>query len=80
MIVERQLPLFSMRNKNLQSISNNAGCYYCCKIFESKSVINYTDEGETALCPHCGIDAVIFDCTNFQMNVENLQKAKKYWF
>ena len=80
MIVERQLPLFTMKNKNLQGISKNAGCYHCCKIFASVDVKNYTDNGETALCPLCNIDAVIFDCTGFNLNETNLEKAKNYWF
>lgn len=80
MIVERQLPQYVMYNLELQKISNKAGCYHCCKTFLASEVIRYTDKGKTALCPLCDIDAVIFDCTGFNLIEENLQKARKFWF
>lgn len=80
MIVERQLPLFVMNNRELQKMSTNAGCYHCCKTFLASEVKSYTDQEKTALCPFCDIDAVIFDCIGFNLTEANLTKANKYWF
>lgn len=78
--MERQLPSFVFKNKSLLSISRNAGCYHCCKIFKADEVKEFTDEGETALCPICKVDAIIFDCIGYELTESNLQKSYKYWF
>ncbi len=70
----------SFKNKYLQNLAKNAGCYHCCKTFNATEVVNFTDEGQTALCPQCSVDAVVFDSAGFQISEENLQNAKKYWF
>jgi hypothetical protein len=35
------------------------GCFHCQGIFSPSDVSEWTDRGQTALCPLCGIDAVI---------------------
>lgn len=40
------------------------GCYYCLETFPSDKIVEWVDEddseeGQTAICPFCGIDAVI---------------------
>ncbi|MDB5202900.1 MAG: conserved hypothetical cytosolic protein [Ferruginibacter sp.] len=41
------------------------GCFYCMQRFETKEVVEYFEEslkeGETAVCPKCGIDSVLSD-------------------
>jgi hypothetical protein len=43
--------------------SDLCGCFYCRKSFPPTAISEWTDEvggrGQTALCPRCGIDAVI---------------------
>jgi len=64
----------AMRNKNKLNLhGKKVGCFHCLKIFESKEIVSYTDQGETALCPFCEVDAVIPD-------TDNLEEIKKYWF
>jgi hypothetical protein len=36
-----------------------ASCYYCRKRFLASAIREWVDEGETALCPHCGTDSVV---------------------
>lgn len=36
-------------------------CFYCLRRFAVAGVERWIDDGETALCPHCGIDAVLPD-------------------
>lgn len=80
MIGYRQLPHFSMKNKALLEISSNAGCYSCCKTFPASEVKEYTDKGETALCPYCSVDTVVGDSSGYILSEENLKVAQKYWF
>ena len=40
------------------------GCFYCRAIYEPAEIVEWIDDddtgvGQTALCPRCGIDAVI---------------------
>ncbi len=36
-------------------------CFYCLRRFDAGLVARWIDGGATALCPHCGIDAVLPD-------------------
>lgn len=67
----------AMRNKKKLETISTAGCYQCLKTFNSNQVKEFTDQGETALCPFCGIDAVL---PMENINEEYLIEVKKYWF
>jgi hypothetical protein len=80
MITIKQLAHFAFKNKNLQNVAVNAGCYHCTKIFKATDVKEYTDAGQTALCPLCSIDSVVFDNAGFELTEDSLKKAYQYWF
>jgi hypothetical protein len=62
-----------------------AGCYYCCTIFPANSikefVSSYRDgtEPDCALCPECGIDAVLPD-SKVVLSLDFLGEMSYYWF
>ena len=65
--------------------SELCGCFYCCATFSSNEIKEWVDEnkegiGQTALCPHCGIDSVIGSKSGFPMLPEFLKELNKYWF
>ena len=35
------------------------GCFYCLRIFDAKEIIWEDGADQTAMCPYCGIDAVL---------------------
>lgn len=39
--------------------SKLAGCFYCLSTYRPDFIDEYVDSNVTALCPYCGIDAVI---------------------
>ena len=44
--------------------TEKGACFHCCEAFPSAEVQEWVDEdgsgqGQTALCPRCGIDAVL---------------------
>ena len=56
-------------------------CFYCCRQFPSSSVLNWCDNENTALCPNCGIDAVIGDASGLPVTEQAvIQKINKRWF
>jgi len=59
--------------------SRFVGCIYCLMIYAPKSVVEWTDEGTTAICPICGVDAVI-PMSLERVNSEFLKDMRKHWF
>jgi len=49
----------SLRNRSLIESGGECGCFYCHKTFHSSEVIMWVHDDRSALCPHCGIDAVL---------------------
>jgi hypothetical protein len=60
--------------------SENCGCCYCECTFEPEKVEQWTDAGQTALCPYCGIDAVIGSAAGYELTPEFLAAMHKHWF
>ncbi len=61
------------------------GCFYCETVFAPDSVEDWTDTNKpmdqwTALCPECGIDAVIGDASGFALAPAFLLAMKQHWF
>ena len=56
----------AIHNKNSLLTSTWAGCYYCLNVFSINTIQEFVDlEEDTALCPKCGIDAVVGDVTGY---------------
>jgi len=64
--------------------SEVCGCFHCCKTFPPSSISEWIDEyegmGQTALCPHCGIDSVIGVLSGYPVTPQFLQQMHDYWF
>ena len=65
--------------------SMTSGCFHCCSVFSPQSISEWVDEdasgtGQTAMCPECGIDAVLGDASGFSIEHPFLVKMKGYWF
>ena len=56
--------------------SGLCGCFSCIDIFEFKDIEEWTDQGQTALCPSCGTDAVIGDYTGLPIEEDFLDTMR----
>lgn len=65
------------------------GCFYCRSTFEPSEIAEWVDRsrddaddarGQTALCPHCGLDSVIGSHSGFPITPEFLAAMHRYWF
>ncbi len=54
-----QFPKLSSRNRAEISKTSTCGCYFCIRFCDTRDIVEWADAGETALCPHCGVDALI---------------------
>lgn len=70
----------SIYNRVALTESKDAACYYCRTIFSATEVSEFTDDGETALCPHCGVDSVLPEKAGYPLNYMTIRALHQYWF
>ena len=69
----------SRRNRSALAKSGICGCFYCFNEYPFARITEWTDDGKTAICPHCGVDAVIgFD--EPAADRELLRRMHERWF
>lgn len=58
------------------------GCFACANTFHTHEIDHWirSDTGETALCPHCYLDAVIGEKSGFPITREFLLAMNDHWF
>lgn len=49
----------SKLNRRFMSQGTVCRCFHCLGEFPAERISHWTDQGETALCPVCGVDAVL---------------------
>jgi hypothetical protein len=61
--------------------SNLCGCFYCRQTYPPSEILEWINDinGETAICPKCGIDAVLSSKYPIEDN-RFLDEMNKYWF
>jgi hypothetical protein len=66
--------------------SERCGCFYCLAIFTPFEIKEWTDisesrpQGETAVCPKCGIDSVIGSESGYPITKVFLESMSRHWF
>ena len=81
---------FSDHHRDLLARSERAGCFYCRRLFDPKEIEEWVDgpqvetgdtaDGVTALCPHCGIDAVLPSAAPIRLDAELLAEMHRHYF
>ena len=61
----------SIEHRDTVDSSAMCGCYFCISTFKPECIIEWCDNNQTALCPQCGVDAVLPESELY--NVANLQ-------
>lgn len=64
-------------NKDIIEKANICGCFYCRNFFYPIEIREYCDRGKTALCPRCGIDAIL---PLEKQDSYILEEMYKHWF
>jgi len=70
----------SSRHKEQIERSDQCGCFYCQKTFAPSTIREWWDDGQTAVCPHCGIDSVLGSASGFPLTTEFLAQMHQRWF
>jgi hypothetical protein len=56
------------------------GCFHCLRRFSPYKIKEWIDDGETALCPFCGMDAVLPKGRETDANLSKLGPMRDHWF
>lgn len=84
-------PRIAIHNKVQLSLTNECACYSCVKVFFVSEIKEWTDNWDyrqktestknehTAVCPYCGVDAVLPINLEEDKDLINLQKIHDYW-
>ena len=72
---------FSSDHRERLLKDEKCGCFHCLEIFDPKEITDWIeDPAGTAVCPYCGVDAVIGQHSGDPITQEFLEKMKRYWF
>lgn len=72
--------LLSSNHRRFLDGSEICGCFYCCKIFKPSEIKDWVDGGQTAICPSCGVDAILPQVAEFTLDSNLLTEMYEYWF
>ena len=75
-----RLHAYSANNRSLIADSNKCYCFYCKQSMYRGEVEEYIDNGQTALCPRCQIDAIIPDSIEESVDENIIAEMNEYWF
>lgn len=71
----------SFRNKSVIEWSAMCGCFSCMQTYSVSEIVEYVRRDQTAVCPHCGIDAVIGDASGLPVSDPKfLDEMNEFWF
>lgn len=75
-----RLHAYSAHNRELVAVSNQCYCFYCKQSMYRGEIERHIDDGQTALCPKCGIDAIIPDSIEESVDENIIAEMNEYWF
>lgn len=71
---------YSSQHRTLLQQSERSGCFYCLETFAYSEIEDWCDDEQTAICPHCGIDAVLGSASVEALTPELLQAMHRAYF
>jgi len=60
--------------------SDSCGCFYCLEIYHPNEIVDWTDNGQCAICPKCGNESVIGSTSGYPLTRDFLKEMHKHWF
>lgn len=60
--------------------STRCACFFCFRTFAAGSIKSWTDAGQTALCPGCGVDSVLGSASTHRLDDAFLRKMHQHFF
>jgi len=60
--------------------SETCGCFFCFRKFAPTAIKEWCDGKQTALCPGCGVDAVLGSASTFRLDDTFLRTMHRHYF
>jgi hypothetical protein len=60
--------------------SEICGCFYCMTIFPPEKIVEWIDDGQSAMCSNCPVDSVIGSASGYPITKEFLERMHAHWF
>lgn len=71
----------TVRHRAELEASQAAACFSCCALFAPSEIQEWADDKDCAICPRCGVDAVIGDASGFAITEKTfLKEMNEFWF
>ena len=71
-------PELAMKNRDRLGMTKSCGCYNCKKIMLVSDIKNWTDNGQTAICPLCDTDCILAEVSD-PVTEDVLITIHKHW-
>jgi len=56
---------------------NQCGCTNCQRLFSYSQIADFWDDGETPVCPYCGLDTVVISTPEMIVDAQRLFAMRK---
>lgn len=76
----KHLHTYSSHNRKWVDTSMVCHCFSCKRQVPREDVVRFIDDGQTALCPICGVDALLPDGIDEPLDEVILSEMHEYWF
>ncbi|MEP6864202.1 MAG: cytoplasmic protein [Deltaproteobacteria bacterium] len=78
----RCIEAYTRASKHRVELDNSAlcGCFFCFRTFATADIKAWIDGAQTALCPKCGIDAVIGSASGYTIDNGFLRQLHTHYF
>jgi hypothetical protein len=75
----KNAPKYAWKNSKSMQESETCGCYQCLQVMSVQEIEEWTDYGNTAICPKCGCDCLIPQSSSIPMYSQALKIIRDYW-
>ena len=76
----KKLHTYSVHNRDRIAVSSKCYCFHCKAIMESREILRFADNGQTAICPKCSIDSILPDSIDEPLDKTIIVEMNEYWF
>ena len=76
----KRLHVYSTHNRRWVETADRCHCFYCKSCVEASTVTEYADDGQTAFCPKCDVQALLPDSIPESVDEETVALMNEYWF
>lgn len=76
----QKLHACSSHNRQQIATAGKCYCFYCESAFAPGEIKDFTDDGQTAICPICKTAAVVADNADLAIDEKLITEMNRYWF